>query len=120
MNMVEERESNLFFLRIFPKCPFYKSATAVSIILILIALGTWGIYYLNFWIAVVYLIYSLLFYFLVMPLTMCKYCYFKVTETTIDEEKGESTERLLIDSCFLNYQFLLNSNGFSKRFLSSF
>jgi len=94
MNMVEEQKSKLFFLGIFPKCPFYKPVP-VLIILVLIALGTWGIYYLNLWAAVAYLIYSILFYFLAMPFTMCKYCYFKVKETTIDQEKGKTIEKLL-------------------------
>ena len=30
-----------------------------------------------------------------MPLTICKYCYFKVKETTIDKEKGKTIEKLL-------------------------
>ena len=94
MNMVEEQKSKLFFFGIFPKCSFYKPVT-VLIILVLIALGTWGIYYLNLWAAVGYLIYSILFYFLVMPLTICKYCYFKVTETKIDKEKGKTIKKLL-------------------------
>ena len=72
----EEPKSSLLFLRIFPKCPFYKPVP-VLIILVLIALGTWGIYFLNLWGAVAYLAYSFSFYFLVMPFTMCKYCYFK-------------------------------------------
>ena len=92
--MVQEQESKLFFLRIFPKCPFYKPLP-VMIFFVLIALGTWGTYHLNLWAAVAYSIYSLLFYFLIMPLTMCKYCYFKVTETTTDEEKGTATEKLM-------------------------
>jgi membrane protein YdbS with pleckstrin-like domain len=95
MNMVEEQKSKLFFLGIFPKCPFYSSPIALLIILALIALGTWGIYYLNLWAAVAYLIYSLLFYFLAMPFTMCKYCYYKVKETAIDKEKGKTIEKLL-------------------------
>lgn len=81
--MTEEQKSELFFLGIFPKCPFYKSLQAILIILVLIALGTLGIYFLNLWAAVGYLVYSIVFYFLVMPLTMCKYCFFKVKETTI-------------------------------------
>ena len=91
--MVEEKESNLFFLGFIPKCPFYK-LIPVSIILVLIALGTWGAYYLNLWAAVGYLVYSLMFYFLVMPFTMCKYCYFKVKDTTIDKEQEKTTEKL--------------------------
>ena len=93
MNM-EEKKSNLFVLGIIPKCLFYKPVPLL-IILVLIALGTWGIYFLNLWAAVGYSIYSILFYFLVMPLTICKYCYFKVTETTIDKEKGKTTKKLL-------------------------
>lgn len=92
--MAEQKNSNLFFLRIFPKCPFWKPLP-VLIILILISLGTAGIYYLNIWVAVGYLIYSLLFYFLVMPFTMCRYCYFKVLETTTDEETGKTTQKLM-------------------------
>jgi len=93
--MVEEQKSKLFFLGIFPKCPFYKSVQAVLISLILIALGTVGIYFLNLWAAVGYLIYSIVFYFLAMPLGLCKYCYYKVKETTIDKDKGETIEKLL-------------------------
>ena len=95
MNMVEEQKSTIFFLGIFPKCPFYKSVQAVLIILALIALGTVGIYFLNLWAAVTYLIYSIMFYFLVMPLTMCKYCYFKVKESTTDRDTGETIVKLL-------------------------
>ena len=95
MYMAAKQESDLFYLRIFPKCPFFGSATALSIIMALIALGTIGISYLNFWVAVGYLSYSAVFYFLVMPLTMCKYCYFKVTDPTSNDEKGETIEKLL-------------------------
>ena len=92
--MVEEQKSKLFYLGIIPKCPFYKPVP-VLIISVLIALGTVGIYYLNLWAAVAYLIYSIVFYFLVMPLTICKYCYYKVKETTIDSTKEKTIEKLL-------------------------
>ena len=95
MNVVEEEKSELFLFGMFPKCPFYKSVQALLIILVLIALGTVGIYFLNLWAAVGFLIYSILFYFLAMPLTMCKYCYFKVKETTTDRDTGETTVKLL-------------------------
>jgi len=91
--MTEKQNSNLYYLGIFPKCPFYKSLQAILIILVLIALGTIGIYFLYLWAALGYLIYSVVFYFLIMPLKMCKYCYFKVKETTRD--KGETIEKLL-------------------------
>jgi len=91
--MVEKQDSKLFILGIYPKCPFYASLQALLIISALIALGTVGIYFFNLWAAVGYLIYSILFYFLLMPLTMCKFCYFKVKETTV--EKGKTVEKLL-------------------------
>ena len=90
-----EKESDLFSLGIFPKCPFYKPVP-VLIILVLISLGTWGLYYLNLWAAVVFFVYSILFYFVAMPFTMCRYCYFKVTETTVDEDRGETAQRLVL------------------------
>jgi len=93
-DIVEEQNSKLFFLGIFPKCPFFKPVPLL-ISLVIIALGTWGIYYFNPWVALGYAIFSLLFYFLVMPLTICKYCYFKVKETTIDKENGKTIEKLL-------------------------
>ena len=95
MYMAVKQESDLFYLRIFPKCPFFGSATALAIIIGLIALGAVGISYLNSWAALGYLSYSVVFYFLVMPLTMCKYCYFKVTESTANVEKGVTTEKLM-------------------------
>jgi hypothetical protein len=94
--MEDEQKSDLVILGIFPKCPFYGKPVSVLIILVLIALGTWGVYYLNLWAAIGYLIYSLLFYFLVMPLTMCKYCYYKIVETTMDKEKGGTSKKLLV------------------------
>ncbi|MFX1416140.1 MAG: hypothetical protein ACFFC0_04970 [Promethearchaeota archaeon] len=60
--MEMEKESGLFFLGIYPKCPFYKPVP-VLIILILVSLGTVGIYYLNLWAAVGYLLFSTVFYF---------------------------------------------------------
>ena len=95
MNMGKEQKSKLFFLGIFPKCSFYKSVQAVLIILVLIAIGTMGIYSLNLWAAVGYLVYSMGYYFFVMPLTLCKYCFFKTTETSIDSDTGETIVKLL-------------------------
>lgn len=93
--MAGEQQAKLFNLGIFPKCPFYKSVQAILIILTLITLGTAGIYFLNSLAAIAYFVYSILFYFLVMPFTMCKYCYFKVKETTVDTETGETIVKLL-------------------------
>jgi len=94
MNIVEQQQSNLFTLGIFPKCPFYKPVP-VLIILVLIAFGTWGIYYLHLWAAVAYLGFSILYYFVAMPFTMCKYCFYRVTEMTPDGNNGETIEKLV-------------------------
>ena len=65
------------------------------IILAYIALGTWGVYYLHKWAAVAYIAFSLLFTFLIMPFTMCKHCYFRIIETSKDDETGEITKNLM-------------------------
>ena len=93
--MVAEQKSNLTILGIFPKCPFYSSVQAVLIILVLIALGTWGIYFLNVGVAIAYLLYSLVYYFLAMPFVLCKYCYYQYKETTIDSKTGETIKQLV-------------------------
>ncbi|MHA1514419.1 MAG: hypothetical protein ACTSPF_02680, partial [Candidatus Heimdallarchaeaceae archaeon] len=92
--MAENQKSKFFFLGYIPRCPFYKP-TSLMIILVLIALGTWGSYYLNIWAAVSYLVYSLLFYFVLMPFTMCKHCYFRIIESSTDEETGKTTKKLM-------------------------
>jgi len=89
MNMVIEQEAKLTFLGVFPKCPFYSSVVMVVLTIALIAFGTIGIYFLNFWAAVIYLLYSTIYYFLAMPLWHCQYCYYKVKETTKDETTVE-------------------------------
>jgi hypothetical protein len=60
-----------------------------------VSFGTWGVYYLNYWVAAGYLIYSLAFYFLIMPFTMCKFCYFKYLEASTDEMSGTISENLM-------------------------
>jgi len=95
MNMEGEQKSKVFFLGIFPKCPFYKSVLHLVFMLALIGLGTVGIYFLNLWIALVYLIYSIVFFFLAMPLWHCQYCYYKVKETPLDRKKRKPIVKLL-------------------------
>ena len=92
--MVEDQKTKLFFFGFIPRCPFYKPVP-ILIVLVLIALGTWGSYYLNLWAAVAYLVYSLLFYFVLMPFTMCKHCYFRIIESSTDEETGKTTKKLM-------------------------
>lgn len=88
-----EQKTSLTFFWIFPKCPFYKPVR-LSIILAMIILGTWGISFLNLWLGVAYTIYSILIFFLVLPLTICKYCYYRVKDSTLDIENGKTAEKL--------------------------
>jgi membrane protein YdbS with pleckstrin-like domain len=94
-HMVEDQTPKFHILGIFPRCPFYSSVTAVSIILGLIALGTIGIYFLNVWAAGAYLTYSMLWYFLAMPFAMCKDCYYNIKESAIDMATGKTIEKLM-------------------------
>ena len=93
--MVEEQKSKLFFLGIFPRCPYYKPLNILFVIA-LIALGTIGVYFLDLWVAVAYLIYAILWYFLVQPIVHCKHCYYKTKETTKDSTTGKAIENLLL------------------------
>ena len=75
--------------KVYIKCPYFGSVINVGLIIGWMALGTVGLYFLNLWGAVVYLIYSLVFMFWAMPVKHCQYCYYRVKETPIDNKKGE-------------------------------
>lgn len=81
-------------MEVMPECPYY-SLPHMVFKFGQMALGTLGLIFLNLWVAVGYLIYSIVFNFLVMPLILCKYCYYKVKETTIDNNTGKTTGKLL-------------------------
>ena len=87
-----DHKSNLTVLGIYPKCPFYRSVRLL-IVLSMIVVGSWGISFLNMWVAVLYSVYSVLFFFLVLPLTICKCCYYKTKETAQTCEKLLSVDR---------------------------
>lgn len=78
------------------KCPFNNSVFQVVLRLSTMVLGTVGLYFLNIWVAVVYLIYYVVFFFLAMPLKHCQYCYYKVKETTIDEKTWEDNREAVV------------------------
>ena len=104
MDLAEELNSKLLFLGIFPKCPFYQSVVNIGFIIALIALGTIGLIFLNLWVAVGYMIYSAVFYALLMPIWHCQYCYYKVRETPSDNPKEDNIGKLLpkekwLESC---------------------
>lgn len=80
---------------VYPKCPYNNSILLLGLRLGLIALGTVGIYYLHVWIAVVYFLYSVVFFFWAMPVKHCQYCYYKVREPTGDRKEGKTIGKLL-------------------------
>ena len=75
------------------KCPYTKSVLQWALRLGMMVLGTVGLLYLHLWVAVGYLVYSLVFIFLAMPMKHCQYCYYKVKETSTDRKTGKSVER---------------------------
>jgi len=77
------------------KCPYNKSVLLWVFRLGLMVLGTVGLIFLNIWVAVMYLLYTIVFSFWAMPVIHCKYCYYNVTETTIDEKNGKTVMKLL-------------------------
>ena len=54
------------------KCPFNKSVLQLVLRFVLMVLGTVGLIFLNIWVAVAYLIYYVVFFFLAMPLKHCQ------------------------------------------------
>ena len=79
----------------FQKCPYNKSILLWVFRLGMMVLGTVGLIFLNIWVAVIYLLYSVIFTFWVMPVIHCRYCYYNVKETTADNKNGNTIEKLL-------------------------
>ncbi|MFW9829863.1 MAG: hypothetical protein ACFFBY_10505 [Promethearchaeota archaeon] len=77
------------------KCPYTKPVVQWVLRFAMLAFGTIGIIFLNFWVAMVYLTFYIGFYFFAMPLKHCQYCYYRVKETTTDDETGMISTNLL-------------------------
>ena len=84
-----EQKSSISFLRIFPKCPYYTSIIVFILTTVLITLGAIGLYFLNVWVAIGYVTYSISYIFLAMPIKHCQYCYYKVQDPTLDNKTGK-------------------------------
>jgi hypothetical protein len=80
---------------VYPQCPYNNSVLLLVLRVGLIVLGTVGIRYLHVWIAAVYLVYSVAFFFVAMPVKHCQYCYYKVREPAGEREKGKTRMKLL-------------------------
>jgi len=58
-------------------------------------IGAAGLTFFNIWVAVLYLIYYLLWTFWLMPSIHCQYCYFKVKETIEDSVTRKTSTKLM-------------------------
>jgi membrane protein YdbS with pleckstrin-like domain len=79
----------------YPKCPYNNSIILLVLRISQIALGTVGLSVINVWVAVVYLLYSVVFNLLAWPVKHCRYCYYKVKEFTVDKKNGKTSLTLL-------------------------
>ncbi len=77
------------------KCPYNKPVLQWVLRLGMMILGTVGLYFFNLWIAVVYLIYYLIWTIWLMPFKHCRFCYYKVKETILDKTTGKTIANLL-------------------------
>ena len=75
------------------KCPYHKSVFVWIFRLGQMVFGTVGLTYLNIWIAVLYLLFSIVFTFWAWPVKHCKYCYYNVPTT--DQRNGKTVMKLL-------------------------
>jgi hypothetical protein len=73
-------------------CPIHKNPTQLVLNLLMAAFGTLGLYYINLWLAISYLIFFVLFFFVIMPVKACQYCYFHIKELTLEQWKEEYLE----------------------------
>lgn len=62
------------------KCPATTSRSRFLLNVVMVALGAVGLYYLSMWVSLAYIAGFVLFFFVVMPLKACQYCYFRTDE----------------------------------------
>jgi len=86
------QSSNLRHL-FYPRCPYNDSVIVLIFRIGIITFGTIGLSFLNVWVAVVYLLYSVVYNALIWPIIHCQYCYYKIREPTI--EIGKTVLKLL-------------------------
>ena len=75
------------------KCPYNKSVLVWVARLGLMALGTVGLTFLNMWVAVIYLLSSVVITFWIMPVMHCKYCFYSMSKAGADKKNGKIAEK---------------------------
>ncbi|MHA1911153.1 MAG: hypothetical protein ACTSYA_05595 [Candidatus Kariarchaeaceae archaeon] len=71
------------------KCPLHTNLFQTVLNLLMAAFGSIGLYYLNLWLAISYLIFFVLFFHVIMPVKACQYCFFHIEGLTLDQWKEE-------------------------------
>jgi len=71
------------------KCPMQRSPLQLVFIFIMAGLGAIGLYYLNLWVMVAYLFFYFVFFFVILEVKACKYCYYKKSDISLDQWKEE-------------------------------
>jgi hypothetical protein len=70
------------------ECPGTGSTSHFILNLAMIALGAAGLYFLNIWIAVAYVAFFFVYFFVIMPVKACQYCYYR-TDVPLEEWKDK-------------------------------
>ena len=73
------------------KCPAATSRSRFLLNVVMVALGAVGLYYLSIWVSLAYIAGFVLFFFVVMPLKACQYCYFR-TDEPLEEWKEKNLQ----------------------------
>ena len=87
----------------FPKCPYNNSLVQWIIRIGFTVIGTLGLYFENIWLSVIYFFYSLVYYYLIMPIKHCKYCYYNTRTITLDVNKKSVVQLLPVNSWTESY-----------------
>lgn len=70
------------------ECPATGSTSHFLLNLAMIALGAAGLYFLSAWVAVAYVAFFFVYFFVIMPVKACQYCYYR-TDVTLEEWKDK-------------------------------
>ena len=71
------------------KCPMQKSPLQLVFIFGMAGFGAIGLYYLNLWVMIAYLIFYFVFFFVILELKACQYCYYKKSDLSLDQWKKD-------------------------------
>lgn len=76
-------------------CPYNSSIPQLILSLGMMLLGVGGLFFFNLWVATAYLVIFFLYFFMIIPLKACQYCYYNITETVINRQQGKIIKKQL-------------------------